>query len=176
MYDFRLPMRNWNYLQRMNRKQYIQILDYLWGIETKIFHQKLDQCLWDFRLPMRNWNEGNLDAHIVPVLDFRLPMRNWNKALECILNNVSVILDYLWGIETCKGMAHVIPFACDFRLPMRNWNNNYAINSNMQLTILDYLWGIETSKLESNSGGHELILDYLWGIETYVGCKSSPTL
>mgnify|MGYP007130835351 CR=1 FL=1 len=55
--------------------------------------------------------------------DFRLPMRNWNQThILGIVEQLAIILDYLWGIETGpKGEKG-------------DTGNG----------ILDYLWGIET--------------------------------
>ena len=56
-----------------------RLLDYLWGIETEVVYEILD-------------DEGNVT---------RLPMRNWNEGYSIsTLPAYATLLDYLWGIET----------------------------------------------------------------------------
>ena len=98
-----LPMRNWN------------------TIEGSLY---VIQNLFRCTLPMRNWNLEDSSSSSDPVVSCTLPMRNWNKyfnkffwgfpklyltyeelklllgASVIILLNTSLVVPYLWGIET----------------------------------------------------------------------------
>jgi len=78
----RLPMRNWNYLLRLQLLLCIlKFPDYLWGIETNQGQNSAGLQYAVSRLPMRNWNSlhsGNCWRYRRHQVS-RLPMRNWNK-------------------------------------------------------------------------------------------------
>ena len=77
----------------------------------------------------------------------RLPMRNWNLNVPMFLPFMSLLPDYLWGIETCFDTYILHPFSAS-RLPMRNWNSvGYTNLQYLFFRLPDYLWGIETSRI-----------------------------
>ena len=142
---FRLPMRNWNLLKPACCMGFgAPFLDYLWGIETRIFWWWKSKTVCVFRLPMRNWNMKCTRKVCQMKLVFRLPMRNWNK--------------FQWRVnQICSDV---------FRLPMRNWNPLQQTKKSIRTLFLDYLWGIETQEALMFDGEVLEFLDYLWGIET----------
>ena len=90
-------------------------------------------------LPMRNWNTvTNPKPHNRLNSVSILPMRNWNIVTTAIVTTLSVLVFYLWGIETSACMGFDAQNCTVSILPMRNWNlkNMLAVQSRIWVSIL----------------------------------------
>ena len=99
----------------------------------------------DFILPMRNWNEAKESTAVSNEAGFYLTYEELKHDLGVERDtSYSVILSYLWGIETPGKVSNAFTAFLDFILPMRNWNIWTTGALVPFVRILSYLWGIET--------------------------------
>jgi len=167
----RLPMRNWNKSYCSRRQTAGLLPDYLWGIETFLWHKRKQGRY--FSLPDYLWGIETMHFHLFAYFLYELPDYLWGIETDVVnvfepetigfqttyeelkppfqTTNASLqpLPDYLWGIETDL--------------------NNVVL---VELRLPDYLWGIETASGRDRADGERRLPDYLWGIETRVPAPS----
>ena len=97
---YRVPMRNWNELQKFVFHPSFWFIACLWGIETVYFF--LD--FLEIRCLSRAYEELKQGKKVVCwsacCFVYRVPMRNWNSLFFFRLSWNSLFIACLWGIET----------------------------------------------------------------------------
>ena len=123
-------------------------------------------CCCVISLPMRNWNATCLSFSTPSNKVISLPMRNWNCSIWPWWVCSTLLLVYLWGIETY--IFHLVHSGLVMLL-VYLWGIETQFNFNGlidELLLLVYLWGIETLFGLLWSALFFRLLVYLWGIET----------
>ena len=96
-------------------------------------------------LPMRNWNgRQSLPVGISSMLLVYLWGIETNISKEDMAMTYQLLV-YLWGIETWNEAIKREKKERVISLPMRNWNEEAAQDMKEAIELLVYLWGIETT-------------------------------
>jgi len=120
----RLPMRNWNQCQELERSQKYRFQTTYEELKHRKREMSKEKIPLASRLPMRNWNRSSRWFWPLTSFGFQTTYEELKLWIMLLIyaGKTLPLPDYLWGIETTKTPARRPLHESASRLPMRNWN------------------------------------------------------